>query len=88
MILNLKVNDIKIFAECREYASKVTQTVDIQSMGNTVQKVENTCSFVAIKHIIGGVEASEREFPHMALIGKTLLKCKSNTNPLLFRISK
>lgn len=68
----------------------MNQTVDIQSMGNTVQKVENTCSFVAIKHIIGGVEASEREFPHMALIGIRHINLLINkiVNLIIYRIQK
>lgn len=49
-------------AECQEYSKKVY----------SMDKVN--CGHTAVQFIVGGQEAAEGEFPHMALIGYELSK--------------
>lgn len=45
------------FIECQEYSTKVYSTYKI------------ACGHIAVQLVVGGKEATDGEFPHMALIG-------------------
>lgn len=58
--------------ECQEYGQFVYETESISNpvLGEPpIIKKHNICAHESVELIVGGVEAREREFPHMALIG-------------------
>ncbi|XP_059611814.1 uncharacterized protein LOC132258500 [Phlebotomus argentipes] len=59
-------------AKCREYARFVFENVEseVSLPGREPEIVKtDTCGFKVIPLIVGGENATEREFPHMALVG-------------------
>lgn len=60
------------FLECREYGQYIYETESVPNpiLGEPpIIKKHNICAHQVVELIVGGEEAREREFPHMALIG-------------------
>ncbi|KAL7041465.1 hypothetical protein ACKWTF_000792 [Chironomus riparius] len=58
--------------KCREYGKLIyeKQTLSNPVIGEPpIEKILSKCNHEVVKLIVGGTEASDREFPHMALIG-------------------
>lgn len=63
---------LSLVSECREYSQYVFETEMVPNpiFGEPpIEKKLNKCAHSAVELIVGGEEAREREFPHMALIG-------------------
>lgn len=58
-----------IISECREYSQYnfLNYTVQSTVLGESaVEKQKDDCGHKSVELIVGGTEASDREFPHMA----------------------
>lgn len=72
---------VLIISECREYAqfNFVNYTVQSAVLGESaVEKQKDDCGHKSVELIVGGTEASDREFPHMVniyLFKKIILIC-------------
>lgn len=60
------IEKVRVISECEEYAKLVyadeqNPTLHVNSQTHSISK----CGVVAVPLIIGGVKASENEFPHM-----------------------
>lgn len=66
------ITTIVVFLECHEFGQFIYETI---TAANTIPgespivKKNTLCVQDSVELIVGGEEAKEREFPHMALIG-------------------
>ncbi|XP_017773158.1 PREDICTED: venom protease-like [Nicrophorus vespilloides] len=63
---------MKSYQKCKEYAKLVNVTFELPTLSfDTAVRTgtRNECGFKAVKLIVGGTRASDKEFPHMAAIG-------------------
>lgn len=86
-IVYVDTGTILIILECREYSqfNFVNSTVQSAVLGEkAVDTQKDDCGHKSVELIVGGTEAGDREFPHMASIHQILQSSDSDRPSLPF----